>query len=379
MFEVNLVPDVKAEMLKTQRIRNVVILVCIVIVAIAGGVLAILGGIKAGQDITMSSQDETIKVLSNKINEFEDLNSLLTIQGQLDGLEQIGDKKVLLSRIFSVISVLLPSNGDEISLSELNVDLKNSTLRFDAQANANVEPLIDYRVLDAFKKSMPMMRYDYGRYVDEDGNEIPTVCIVEADNSGVTFSENGDIYAIWTKGVKGCNPAEEGDEEEAEVVQILESDVNAAVYAADSVKIWRTPQLADWSQRGYMEDGGEISGVPHFESECTTYSKVGDRWTSNNVCELIPKGIEITDSTNARDSGGSLVLRFSATITYNPEVLLAKNKHMLTVAPSGHSNVTDSYMQIEGMFKKRADDCAEDDTACLDSTNEKGQSDGKED
>ena len=49
----------------------------------------------------------------------------------------------------------------------------NPTFTIDAQANAGQEPYIDYRVLDAFKKSMQYMRYDYGEYVDKEGD--PTV------------------------------------------------------------------------------------------------------------------------------------------------------------------------------------------------------------
>lgn len=374
MFEVNLVPDVKSEMLKAQRVRNIVVFVCIIVVAIAAGVIAILGGIKGGQDIAMSNQDSELNALSEKLRSFDDLNELLTIQGQLNGLEEISNNKVLLSRIFSVVKVLLPTNGDNISLSELNVDVAGSSLKFEAQADAKVEPLIDYRVLDAFKKSMSLMRYDYGRYVDEEGEEIPVTCIVEADDSGTTFSENGSIYAIWTKGVKGCDPSKGEDEK----VQILDSDVKMAIPSAESVKVWRTPQFEEWYKAGQLNEEGGIDGVPHFESECTTYSKVGDRWVSNNACNLITEDIDITESTNARDANGSLVLRFAAVVPYNPEVLLAKNKHMLTVAPTGYSNVTDSYMQIEGMFKRRADDCASDDVGCLDVTN-KGEGNGKED
>ena len=162
MFEINLVPDVKSEMLKAQKVRNIVLFVCAVVVAVAGGVIAILGGIKAGQDITMSGQDDRLEAMSAKINSFDDLDELLTVQKQLNSLNTVSEEKVLLSRIFSVVNVLLPRNGDEISLSELDVDIEKNLIKFDAQADARVEPLVDYRVLDAFKKSMSMMKYDYG-------------------------------------------------------------------------------------------------------------------------------------------------------------------------------------------------------------------------
>lgn len=363
MFEINLVPDVKSEMLKAQKVRNIVLFVCAVVVAVAGGVIAILGGIKAGQDITMSGQDDRLEAMSAKINSFDDLDELLTVQKQLNSLNTVSEEKVLLSRIFSVVNVLLPRNGDEISLSELDVDIEKNLIKFDAQADARVEPLVDYRVLDAFKKSMSMMKYDYGRYVDDDGNEIPTVCVVEADESGMTYSENGNLYALWAKRIEGCDPSKE----EESSINVREEDVRAAANAGSAVKIWRTPKFDEWYSDKKISDEGVVSGIEHFESECTSYALVAGRWTSNNVCNLVPEEITISDSSNARDSSGALVLRFSAGIKYNPEVLLAKNKHMITVAPSGYTNMTDSYIQIEGMFKKRADDCAADDESCLNS------------
>lgn len=390
MFEVNLVPDVKAEMLKAQKIRNIVVFVCFAIVAIAGGLIAILGGIKAGQDIKMSTQDSSLKELSTKINSFSDINELLTIQGQLDGLKTIGEKKVLFSRVFGIINAVLPTNGDEISLSELNVDLAQNTLKFEAQADAKNEPLIDYRVLDAFKKSMTLMKYDYGTFVDEEGREIPNVCVVEADENGEPLVEDGVHYAVWARGVEGCNTSEEmqgnnngannvisnntvqnndgteaNNNEKKDVSQVLESDVRAAMNDVASVKIWRVPKFDEWSKNGYLTNDGKISGVPHFESQCIVYQNMDSRWTSNNSCNLIPEEMQISESSNARDASENLVLRFTATIKIDHNALLAKNKNMMMLAPTGYTNVTDSYMQVAGMFKQKANDCEKEDTACL--------------
>lgn len=373
MFEINLVPDVKAKMLKTQRIRNLIVIASIGVVAICGVVLVVLGGIKAGQDITMSSQDDRLEELSAKINSFSDLQNLLTIQKQLNGLDEISTNKMLFSRIFSIVGTLLPTNGDEISLSELEVDMESGVISFSAQADAKTEPFIDYRVLEAFKKSMPFMRYDFGKYVDADGNEIPDVCIVETDEAGNVFSENGKLYGKWASSVKGCSFGAE-DEEEDEVELISETDVQDAVLAGDFVTIWRTPQFEVWYDEngdGEMTGDGVISGVEHFESQCITYRHENDKWVTENQCMLVPEEVVIgEDSSNAIGADGTLVLRFSAIIGFNREVFSAKNKHMITIAPTGRTNVTDSFLQLEGMFKKEASDCAEGDSFCDNAANE---------
>ena len=121
-----------------------------------------------------------------------------------------------------------------------------------------------------------------------------------------------------------------------------------------------------------MTEDGAISGVAHFESACVSYSgtpsKDGMTWTeSNETCLLVPDGTEgivISDSSNGRDSSEELVLRFHATITFAKEIFQFKNKHLLSLGPTTRYNVTDSYVQVQHMFEKRASDCAEDDTTC---------------
>ena len=66
---------------------------------------------------------------------------------------------------------------------------------------------------------------------------------------------------------------------------------------------------------------------------------------------------------------GDLVLSFSAVIALAPEVYAFNNFHMLAIAPAGVHNVTDSYDQLQRMFVEAAKNCAEDDSACTNTTN----------
>lgn len=372
-YEVNLVPDIKLELIQQQRVRNRVFFVCIVVVAISVGIVLMLSSVKVGQDVTMKGQDNRLEKMSSKVMGYKDLSAFLTIQDQLGKLAEIDENKNELSRIFSILTVMLPTNGDKVSISEMNVNLQNATVTFDGQADAGVEPLIDYRVLEAFKKSVAMTKYDYGRYVDAEGNEIPTWCIVETGENGETLTENGSIYAIWTRGRQGCDPATvaaELDDEEAVTPE------NNTTYTDEIV--YRTPQFNSWYKDGYMDLDGSIEGVAHFDSACIAYSGVdidgkSAHWTAtNDDCLLSPdNGITVRDSSNGRDSSGNLVLRFTATITMDPQVFKFSNKHMMAIGPTGQ-NVTDSYMQVEGMFEERASDCVAGDTACTNNSANEG-------
>lgn len=378
MFEINLVPDLKAAILKTQRIRNIVFIVCVLMMIGVVTIVIVLLSIKTVQDFQVGEQSDRINLMSKTINNYNDLNDFLTMQNQLNNIDRIAKSRKDYSRVFNLINVLVPTNGDEITFSEINVDYVRNSISFTAQADAKIEPLIDYRVLEAFKKSTEYMRFDYGEYKNENDMVIPFVCIIETNENGEILKdeETDDLYAIWTKGVNGCDPEndgeiiidEEGNEtvEKTEVVNISEEDVLKARDDNDSIKIWRTPQFKDWyhgeGKDNYMNGGGEINGIEHFESKCIEYELVGGRWSSSNKCKLITS-FDINSSSNGKGPDG-LVLKFTATVFYNPEAMFMKNKHMSFIAPGGFMNVTDSNLQIKDLFKEEAEDCGKEDVDC---------------
>ena len=384
--EINLVPDSKVEAIRSLKLRNLALFVSIIIASASVAISLISLVISGGQRAAIDSKKQTIDSLSSKMAEFGDLNDFLTIKDQLGNLVPITENKFLLSRMFGVISTLLPQGNDTIKISELTIDLSddNTVIVFDAQANAGQEPFIDYNVLDSFKKSLAFMRYDYGNYVDKHDNIIPAYCMIETDSDGVTFSDSDrGIYALWTINAEGCDPTADTTDPDH-----LNAEGTAAEYTTEEyegqtvVKIWRDPQYEDWYKstevngQPYMDLDGNIKNVAHFESQCIAYkgelrsNSSTPVWTSTNDCNLVPKNADdapdflISDSSNGRDSTDELVLRFSATLALNPEVFKFTNHHMLTIPPSGRINVTDSYLQVQNMFGERAEDCAEDDSTC---------------
>ena len=385
--EINLVPDIKNEMIKALKLRNFIFFLCIVISSASLGVGLIFTSIAAGQQASVDGKKATLDERSKKINSYSDLSDFLTIRDQLGNLSAIASNKKLLSRTFSVLSAIVPTGADTITISELSINLSGDspTFSFDAQANAGEAPYIDYNVLDSFKKSMQYMRYDTGTYVDKYGAEIPAYCMIENGTDGATFTDpEKGYYAYWLITGEGCNPSYE-EEDDSTTTPNLALDKLTAGYTTTTynnqtvVKVWRTPQFADWYKENpktgepQMDLSGSITNVAHFESSCITYEGIEAEdgtisWASyNDTCLLVPDGndgIRITDSSNGRGAGDELVLRFSATISFNPEVYSFTNKHVLAIAPSGRYNVTDSYVQIQNMFGERAADCAAGDTAC---------------
>ena len=469
-YEINLVPDVKFKMIQMQKIRNLVMFICIVVASASIAVTLILGSVKGAQDLTMKGQDDSINQLSSKITNYNELSSFLTIQDQLQKISEIEGEQKVLSRIFPIFSTMVPTGDptrtDSIQVSELNIDLNTSTISFDAIADARIEPLIDYRVLESFKKTVSMMKYDYGRYVDADGNNIPTRCIDETDANGNAYSDSGSIYVIWKRGELGCDPSRDdyattmeeevvNEEEKGEdatdseaskkklnsnnssktvitlnpstsatlqnteftqgnsnfgvinvETKIKDEDKSVKITVVADEKIYRTPQFADWykgkkvdtSKDGIgdelpevegtqyvakkytytpsMDLDGTISGVPHFESQCYTYSGVEDgkdvKWSANNDCLLVPEGLVVSSSGNGRDSENNLILAFSASLQFDPNIFAYNNKHVMAISPT-KQNVTDSYRQTQSLFTAPATECSADDEQCASSKNDGGE------
>ncbi|MBR5620996.1 hypothetical protein IKW75_00730 [Candidatus Saccharibacteria bacterium] len=382
--EINLVPDIKGEMIRALKLRNFIFFLCIVVASASLAVILVFLTIRGGQQAVADGKLKTIDELSAKIQSYDDLADFLTIKDQLGNLNSIYENKKLLSRTFNVLSAIIPTGADTITISELVIDLEDvaPTFTFEAQANAGKEPFIDYNVLDSFKKSMDYLRYDYGTYVDKNGADIPAYCIIENGSDGATLydSERG-IYAFWLIDGDGCNPS--SNEEESTTAKSYATEIYED---QNVVRIWRTPQYDNWYKetekagQPYMSLDGQISGVEHFNSECIRYTGTTQNgklvWVETNDCMLVPNGVDginISSSSNGRDMDGDLVLRFEATITFSPEVFSFNNKHVIAIPPSGRHNVTDSYVQIQNMFEKRADDCAADDASCQSANNNGGE------
>ncbi|MDO4399095.1 MAG: hypothetical protein Q4C24_02265 [Candidatus Saccharibacteria bacterium] len=81
--EINLVPDIKSEMIKTLKLRNFIFFLCIVVAAASIGVTAIVGLIMGGQQLALDSKKSTLESLSTKLNSYSDLDDFLTIKDQL--------------------------------------------------------------------------------------------------------------------------------------------------------------------------------------------------------------------------------------------------------------------------------------------------------
>lgn len=132
MIQFNLLPDVKIEYIKAQRVRRMVTGISILASAAALGIfLILLLTVAVWQRKTINDLSSDIKAESSKLQSTPSLNKILTIQGQLGSLDQLHSQKPAAERAFNFLSQVTPS---EASISDYNVDFTAGTMTISGSA-----------------------------------------------------------------------------------------------------------------------------------------------------------------------------------------------------------------------------------------------------
>jgi Tfp pilus assembly protein PilN len=181
MIEINLVPDVKQELIKAQRVRVSVISIAILTGLIAAGVVVLLAiwvfGVQTARSVIL---DNTIQSESETLASVEDVNTTLTIQNQLSKISEMHNNKTITSRIFDVLTAINPSEPNNVAITNLSLDIATSTIMIEAQA-AN-----GYPALEAFKKTIAATTLRY----NQDGEQFSVPLASNVSDSERSYGED---------------------------------------------------------------------------------------------------------------------------------------------------------------------------------------------
>lgn len=180
MIEINLIPDVKQELIKAQRTRATVISMSILVSIITGGIVVVLAlYVFAFQTVRSSFLDGQITEGSNKLAKVEDLSKILTIQNQLTKISELNSGKNIDSRVFDMLSAVTPVGANSVQFSQITVDSDTGTIRLEGQTNA-------YDSMEVFKKTV-----DSAVIVYSDNGEPKTVDLAsDISTSDVSYGED---------------------------------------------------------------------------------------------------------------------------------------------------------------------------------------------
>lgn len=184
MIEINLIPDVKLELLKARRQRKTVISFSILVAMASVGVVVLLALYTFGaQTIANALADDAIKSESKKLSEVQDLSKTLTIQNQLTTLQKQHAEKNVTSRLFDIISTTVPEGENRVSVSRIALDSEENTISLEGEATNG------YEALEVFKKTIGLTTFSY----NEDGEAQEPVKIAESILDGERrYGEDAD-------------------------------------------------------------------------------------------------------------------------------------------------------------------------------------------
>lgn len=186
MIEINLVPDVKQELIKAQRIRSTVITASILITIASVAIVALLAiYVFAVQTIRGNINDASIKTESAKLIGVEDLPKTLTIQNQLTKISSLNSQKNIDSRIFDVLGAVIPPAPNNIQISSLNLDSDINTIVIEGQA-----PSGRYDTVETFKKTVEGAKVEYTD-IDDQEQDVELATNIEISNTSLGEDSSG--------------------------------------------------------------------------------------------------------------------------------------------------------------------------------------------
>lgn len=156
MIEINLIPDIKQQLIRAQRIRATVISISIVVGIIAIAVVALLASYAYGvQNVRGGILDSDITKKSTELSNVSDLTKTLTLQNQLTLISKVHDEKKIVSRIYDVLAKIIPPSPNSIQMSTMTVDTESQQIQLEGQA------VNSYAAVEVFKKTIDATRITY--------------------------------------------------------------------------------------------------------------------------------------------------------------------------------------------------------------------------
>lgn len=134
MIQLNLLPDVKLEYIKSNRVKRLVMLGSFGVISLCIGILVVLGLIVfLWQGVRLNSLDHSISTSAQKLKNTPDIDKVLTVQSQLQSIDQLHAAKPVVSRLFSYITAVTPS---KVTLQVFSSSFSDSTITLTGQTQS---------------------------------------------------------------------------------------------------------------------------------------------------------------------------------------------------------------------------------------------------
>ncbi len=182
MIEINLVPDIKQELIRAQRVRSTVIAGSIIVGTISIAIVTMLAVyVFTAQTIRSGLADTDIAKLSKDLTSVPDLSKTLTIQNQLTKINGINDSKKIDSRIFEFLAATNPKAPNNINVSSLTIDSDSGQITAEGQA------LNSYAAVEVYRKTIEGAKV---KYTDIAGKQQEVTIASDIITSNTSYGED---------------------------------------------------------------------------------------------------------------------------------------------------------------------------------------------
>lgn len=167
MIQVNLVPDVKLELIRAQRHRNTVISVSIIIMIASAGVIALLGTYIGVQVVRENFATNDITKKDAEFRGKKDIEKTVTIQNQLTSIQATHEQKAMTSRIFDLLVEASATGTDnQVNYTMFSIDTSQKTISLVGQTTKR-----GFDAAEVFRKNIEGMKLYYVEYGGDDGKD----------------------------------------------------------------------------------------------------------------------------------------------------------------------------------------------------------------
>lgn len=196
MISINLLPDVKKDLLKVRRERNMVVSISIIAVGISVGILAILGiwmgslaVIKASAEGRIKQAESTIEAAKSN----DQLDQYLTIQNQLAQIDGLKSTQPIYSRIMDYLIQLNPAYPNNVLLSSVQLISSSSAENETGEITMTMDGTVsNFASLDVYKNTLVNAQIIY-ESKDEAASTSSDITVVESNSNSNTSGTAGSI------------------------------------------------------------------------------------------------------------------------------------------------------------------------------------------
>ena len=173
MISLNLLPDVKKDLLRVRRERNLVVSISVVVVGASIGVLLLLSGTlgvlvatKALMENGIKNDEQTIKQAQKK----KQLDKYITVQNQLKQIGKLKSDQQVYSRLMDYLTQLNPAAPNNVQISSAKIEApagSSSTSSSSSSASADGITMTiegkttNFSALDVYKNTLSKAQLSY--------------------------------------------------------------------------------------------------------------------------------------------------------------------------------------------------------------------------